>query len=98
MEQQHHAIMRRRLEEQRGEKRELEPPGHEGALKSVLVGKLAVMQEDEDEQTTSWEVEQFFDEKTGRELEPKKVAAAREEEVGFMKRIVVYDESGVDEC
>ena len=29
------------------EKRELEPPGAEGASKKVLVGKLEVMQEDE---------------------------------------------------
>jgi hypothetical protein len=98
MEEQHHAIMRRRLDEQRGEKRELEPPGHGGAPKKVLVGKLEVMQEEEDEQPTTWEVEQFFDEKTGRELEPKKVAEARKEEVGFMKRIVVYEDSEIDEC
>ena len=41
--------------------------------------------------------EQFFDERTREELDPEKAAAARMEEVGFMKNIHLYDEKDVAE-
>jgi hypothetical protein len=103
MEQQHEAMMRRRLEQlSRGEKRDLEDRGSEGAFKKTFVGELEVMQED-DEQFQDIEPEyfeegQFFDELSGEELDPKKSIEARLEELTFMKNIPLYDEKDVDEC
>ena len=46
MEQQHQAIMRRRFEEARGDKRDLDDSRAEGPAKKVMIGELEVMQED----------------------------------------------------
>ncbi len=78
MEQQHQAIMRRRSEEARGEKRDLDGSRAEGEPKKVMIGELEVIQEDDgaDEELLH---EQYFDEKTGRELDPEKELKAKRE-------------------
>ena len=77
-------------------------PSFEGAAKTTLVGMLEVMQETEDWEK-EWEDgdildECFFDERTGEELDPEKSTAARMEELGFMKKIQLYEYKDVAEC
>ena len=101
MEQQHEAMMRRRLEHtRRGEKRELEDRGSEGAFKNTFVGELEVMQEDEelfqDFEPEDFAEGKFVDEFSGEELDPKKSVEARLEELTFINNISLYDEKDVE--
>ena len=43
-------------------------------------------------------VEEYFDSRSGKQLDPKKVREARAEEMDFVKRIRVYDEADLAEC
>ena len=47
---------------------------------------------------TSDESQKIYDELTGKELDPKKVRAARKGEMDFVKKISVYEERSIDEC
>jgi hypothetical protein len=58
------------------------------------VGGLEV--NDDVEEGVEWT--RYIDEKTGEDLDPKLVKAARKEEMTFMEKIVVFEESTREEC
>jgi hypothetical protein len=84
---------KRKVEEIKGDKRELEETTDgEERPKKVLVNNLEVNQEQDGG------YEDYYDEKTGMELDAKKVREARSEEIEFMKSILLYDVASEEEC
>jgi hypothetical protein len=84
-----------KMEEVRGDKRELEETTMTDAderPKKVTVNNLEVNQEQDDA------YEDHYDEKTGVKLDGAKVREARCEEIDFMKSILLYDVASEEEC
>ena len=59
-----------------------------------MVLNEALNQEDDDPRGASL----HFDTKTGKELDERAVAAARKEEIEFMRQIKLYDKVDWEEC
>ena len=62
----------------------------------VRICGLEVNDEVEEFPCIPWE--RYFDERTGLELDAAAVKAAREEELEFMKKIELFEESTLEEC
>jgi hypothetical protein len=62
-----------------------------------MIGELEVMQED-DGADDKLLYEQYFDERTGCELDPKLALKAKREEITFMKSLGLFDETDEVEC
>jgi hypothetical protein len=91
---------RMRMEEKKGAKRDQSDEATDATdeqPKKAKVCGLEVNQE-MDSRYDEWAEEDYVDEKTGENLDFGMVKAAREEEVTFMKKILLYDEVWVEEC
>ena len=91
---------RMRMEEKKGAKRDQSDEATDATdeqPKKAKVCGLEVNQE-MDSRYGEWAEEDYADEKTGENLDFGMVNAAREEEVTFMKKILLYDEVWVEEC
>ncbi len=82
----------RRFEDKKGEKRELEDPEGEGTHKKMMFGKVEVFQEDEEGDGELYEEadgdvydEYFYDERTGKELDPEMSNTAMKGGITFMR-------------
>jgi hypothetical protein len=88
---------RRKLEDKKGEKREVEKNVNDEPPAKVLVAGLEVNQDTELEWET-WAKEEIIDQKSGKILDPELVVAARAEEVDFMRKIKLYEKAPVTEA
>ena len=58
------------------------------------VKEEALNQEDDDPRGASWG--EYLDTRTGEELDPKDVAAARKDDIEYMRSIGLYEKAGVE--
>ena len=79
---------------QHGKTRDKEEEQDGDLAQQVYVDGLEVNQENEDTAAGA----SHFDDRTGAELDPELVAAAEKEELDFMERIGVGEESSLEEC